>query len=323
MKVRKLWLSAAIAFSAAVMAQEKAAKIAYSQIIAHPALDEIYAGMVQGLQEHGYVVGKNLHIDYQIAQGDMAINNQIAQKFVGDKPDVIVASTTPSAQAVIAAAKGRLPIVFTGITDPISAKLVDNLEKPGGNVTGVKEALAYEQNVAILHSLLPEAKHIGTVFNPGEDNSNASNAMLEKTMQPRGLTLVSAPAKNTGEVLDAARSLVGKVDAFLITLDNTAVSGLPSLVQVAEQHKLPLFVFDTYSVPIGAAVGVGYDEFDVGRLTADKVAAILQGAKAGDLPVAEVEKSRIVLNPAAAARQGLTLPQNLLDQASEIVEEKK
>lgn len=323
MKFAKTLFAAALLLAGVAMAEDKVAKIAYSQIVAHPALDEIYAGMLDGLTKHGYVVGKNLQIDYQVAQGDMAINNQIAQKFVGDKPDVIVASTTPSAQAVVSAARGRLPIVFTGITDPVAAKLVDNLEKPNGNVTGVKEALAYEQNVEVIQSVLPNAKTIGTIYNPGEDNSNASNAMLEKVMQPRGLSLHSAPAKNTGEVLDAARSLVGKVDAILITLDNTAVSGLSSIVQVAEQQKLPLFVFDTYSVPLGAAVGVGYDEFEVGRLTADKVVAILQGAKAGDLPVAEVEKSRIVLNPAAAARQGLTLPQSLLDKASEIVGEKK
>lgn len=323
MDFRIFLLASAMATSAMALAQEKVAKIAYSQIVAHPALDEIYAGMIDGLEKQGYVLGKNIEIDYQIAQGDMAINNQIAQKFVGNKPDVIVASTTPSAQAVVSAARGRLPIVFTGITDPISAKLVDNLEKPGANVTGVKEALAYVQNIDTLQSLLPNAKAIGTIYNPGEDNSNASNAMLESILQPRGLALVSAPVKNTGEVLDAARALVGKVDAILITLDNTAVSGLSSIVQVAEQNKLPLFVFDTYSVPLGAAVGVGYDEFDVGRLTADKVVAILQGAKAGDLPVAEVEKSRIVLNPAAAERQGLILPQSLLEQASEIVEEKK
>lgn len=115
MKFAKILFAAALLVAGVAMAEDKVAKIAYSQIVAHPALDEIYAGMLDGLTKHGYVVGKNLQIDYQVAQGDMAINNQIAQKFVGDKPDVIVASTTPSAQAVVAAARGRLPIVLQGL----------------------------------------------------------------------------------------------------------------------------------------------------------------------------------------------------------------
>lgn len=294
-------------------------RLAYSQIIAHPALDDIYSGMIFGLEEAGYKLNENLFIDYQIAQGDMALNNQIAKKFVGDKPDFIIASTTPSAQAVIAAAHGRLPIIFTGVSDPIAAKLVDNLERPGKNVTGVKEALAFQDNIDAIRLSLPHAKNIGTIYNPGEDNSNATNNRLEKLLTPLNMKLITAPAKNTGEVLDAARSLIGRVDVILITLDNTAVSGLSSIIQIAEQNKIPLFVFDTYSVPQGAAVGIGYDEFEVGKLTAEQILKAHSGQKIGDIAVEEVRTIRIVLNPKAAEKQGFTIPESLIEQASTIL----
>ena len=310
------------AFSLPSLARETPPLIAYSQIIAHPALSAIYQGMIEELENAGYQIGKDFRIDYQIAQGDMAINTQIAQKFAGDKPALIVASTTPSAQAVLAAVRGAIPVVFTGVTDPIGARLVGNLEKPGGNVTGVRESIAYAAMLDTIAEVLPETKRIGTIFNPGEDNSHASNAILEKMCAARGLTFLAAPAANTAEVLDATRSLVGRVDVILTTLDNTVASAIASVVQVADRNAIPLFTFDTFSVAKGAAVGVGYDEYDVGRLTARKVAAILRGAKAGDLAVSAVEKTRIVLNPAAAARQGVPLDQAIRARATQILPEK-
>lgn len=318
--MRKLFIAVLAAASAAVFAADKALPlVAVTQIVEHPALGEIYQGMLDGLKEKGWEDGKTMRLDYQIAQGDMGLNTQIAQKFAGEKPAVIVAVTTPSAQAALAAVHGQIPVVFTGISDPLGAKLVDNLEKPGKNATGVKESLAYQENIDTIAALLPNLQTLGTVSNPAEDNSVTTNAEIEKLAKARGWHFVNAPAKNTGDVLDAARSLVGKVDAILITMDNTAVSAIPAIVQVAEQNKIPLFVFDTYSVPKGAAVGIGYSEYEVGKLTADKVDAVLKGANPGDLPVAAVQKTRIVLNPAAAEKQGLTLPASLLDKADDIV----
>lgn len=294
--------------------------IAVSQIVEHPALAAIYDGMIEELAAQGYKDGATITIYYQIAQGDMALNSQIAKQFVGEKPDLIVASTTPSAQAVLSAAHGEIPVIFTGVTDPIAAKLVDNLEKPGKNVTGVKETLAYQANIDNIAALLPKATRIGTIYNPGEDNSNATNAILQEMIDAKGWTFVTAPAKNTGDVLDAARSLVGKVDVILISTDNTAVSAFPSIAQVADQNDIPLLTFDTFSVPKGAAMGIGYDEYDVGRLTAKKVIEVLNGANPGDIPVSSVEKLRIVINPSAAERQGLVIPQSIIETASEIIE---
>lgn len=304
-----------------VLAQKKDLPlVAVTQIIEHPALGEVYRGLIDGLKEKGYEDGKTIRLDYQIAQGDMALNMQIAKQFAGENPAVIVASTTPSAQAAIAAVHGKIPVIFTAISDPVGAQLVTNMEKPGKNVTGVKEALAYDANVETIAELLPELKALGTVSNPGEDNSVTTNRVIEEMAKARGWTFINAPAKNTGDVLDAARSLVGKVDAILITMDNTAVSAFPSIAQVADQNKIPLFVFDTFSVPNGAAVGIGYEEYDVGKLTADQVAAVLEGKNPGDIPVAEVETTRIVLNEKAAKKQGLTLPQSLKDKAAEVIQ---
>lgn len=294
--------------------------IDYSQIVAHPALTAIYDGMVQELKEKGYAKDKDYQLDYQIAQGDMGLNAQIAQKFAGDNPTVIVASTTPSAQAVLAAVHGRIPVVFTGITDPIGARLVSNLEKPGKNVTGVKESIAYDAMLTTIHDILPKATRIGTIYNTGEQNSLTSNEILNQKITAKGWQFIAAPVQNSGGVLEAARSLVGKVDVIVTTLDNTVASALPSVVQVADGNKIPLFTFDTFSVPKGASVGVGYDEYDVGRLTADKVIQILKGTKPGDIPVSAVEKTRIVLNKQAAAKQGVALTPDIIAKATQVID---
>lgn len=293
--------------------------VAVSQIVAHPALDADFQGLVDALAEAGYKDGETVQIKRELAQGDSGISTQIAQKFVGEKPAVLVGISTPSAQSLAAAARGRFPIVFTAVTDPLQAKLVDNLDKPGKNITGVSDAVPLEKNIELMQSLLPELKTIGTVFNPGEANSVAAIAELEKIATAKGLKLLQAPATKTSEVLDASRSLVGKAQAIFITTDNTAISAFSSIVQVAEAEDIPLFTADSSSVASGAIAALGFSFYEIGRETGKQVAAVLKGEKIGDIAVKFMATPELYLNPQAAERMGLTLPQAVIDSAKHVL----
>lgn len=311
----------AAALAGAVLLSARAEQVvAITQIVAHPALDAAYQGVLDELAEAGYQDGGKIRVVHEIAQGDQAIATQIAKKFAGDKPAVIVAISTPSAQSVAAAARD-IPIVFTAVTDPVAARLVSNVEKPGKNITGYSDAVATEDSVAMVQKILPEAKKIGTIYNPGEANSVTAIEALEKVVAEKGLTLLKAPANKSAEVLDAVRSLQGKADALLITTDNTVVSALPAVIQAGEKSKLPVFTVDTSSVEQGAIAAVGFGYYDLGRATGKQVVQILGGTAAGDIPVGFMKAEDLYLNPKAAEKMGVTIPDAVRQSASKIVGE--
>src|SRR5690606_7491080 len=139
-------------------------------IVEHPALDAVRDGVKDALAKAGYEEGRNLKWQYQSAQGNTGTAAQIARKFVGDRPDAIVAVATPSAQAVVAATK-NVPVVYSAVTDPVAAQLVPAMGPSGTNVTGVSDVLALEKQVELIRRVVPRAKRVGMVYNPGEANS--------------------------------------------------------------------------------------------------------------------------------------------------------
>ncbi|MDC0663263.1 ABC transporter substrate-binding protein [Marinobacter sp. SS21] len=292
--------------------------VAITQIVEHPALDAVYEGVKDELNAQGYKEGDNLRILHESAQGNAAIAAQIARKFVGEGPDVVVAIATPSAQTMAAAAR-NLPVVFSAVTDPVGAKLVPNLQAPGGNITGVTDMLPLDRHIDLLQRVMPDANRIGTVYNPGEANAVALVEMLEERLAARGLELVKAAATKTSEVLGAARSLVGKVDAIYLTTDNTVVSAAEAVVSVGERAKIPVFAADTATVSRGAVAALGFDYYDHGRQTGALVARILAGANPGEMAVESVDKLNLFVNPAAAERMGITLSDELIESAQEVV----
>ena len=292
--------------------------VAITQIVEHPALDAVYEGVKDELADRGYREGENLTVSHESAQGNSAIAAQIARKFIGESPDVIVAIATPSAQTMAAAARG-LPVVFAAVTDPVGAKLVSNLEAPGANITGVTDMLPIDRHLDMLQRIMPDAKRIGTVYNPGEANAVALVELLEERLVARGLELVKAAATKTSEVLGASRALVGKADAIYLTTDNTVVSAAEAVVSVGERAKIPVFAADTATVSRGAVAALGFDYYDHGRQAGSMVARILEGQKPGDMAVESVDTLNLFVNPAAAERMGITLSEEVINSAQEVV----
>ncbi|NYT77326.1 ABC transporter substrate-binding protein [Alcaligenaceae bacterium] len=315
----RLILGAAALMGAMAQAPAIAQSVAVTSIVEHPALDAVKDGVRQALTDAGYTDAKGLKWQFQTAQGNTAIAAQIARKYVGDNPDVIVAIATPSAQAVVAATK-TIPVVYSAVTDPIAAQLVSTMDASGTNVTGVSDALVLEKQIELIKKVVPEAKRVGMVYNPGEANSVVVVKRLRELLPQAGMTLVEATAARTVDVGAAARSLVGKVDVIYTNTDNNVVSAYEALVKVGNDTKLPLIASDTDSVKRGAIAALGVNYRDLGMQTGKMVVRILKGEKPGDIPSETSSKLELYVNPAAAKAQGVTLTEAFIKSATEVVQ---
>ncbi|MBB5752017.1 ABC transporter substrate-binding protein [Prosthecomicrobium pneumaticum] len=311
---------AAIATAALVQpAFARDVSVAVTAIVEHPALDAVRDGVKEALAEAGFKEGEGLTFTYQSAQGNPGTAAQIARQFVGEGPDVIVPISTPSAQAVVSATRD-IPVVFSAVTDPVGAQLVKDMEKPGGNVTGLSDLSPVGDHVALIKEIVPSVKTIGVLFNPGETNSVTLVDLLKKRSAEAGIAVVESAATRSSEVQNAARALVGRVDAIYVPTDNTIVSALESAIGVAQESKIPLFTADTDSVARGAIAALGFNYFDVGKQTGAVVVKILNGEKPADIPVAVATGTDLVVNTGAAKKIGLDLPKAVLDRASKVIE---
>jgi putative ABC transport system substrate-binding protein len=296
-----------------------AQSVAVTSIVEHPALDAIKDGVSRALTEAGYTQDKGLKWQFQTAQGNTATAAQIARKFVGDKPDVIVAIATPSAQAVVAATK-TIPVVYSAVTDPVAAQLVQTMGPSGTNVTGVSDSLALAKQVELIQKALPNAKRVGMVYNPGEANSVVVVNQLRELLPKAGMTLTEATAARTVDVGAAARSLVGKVDVIYTSTDNNVVSAYESLVKVGNDAKLPLIASDTDSVKRGAIAALGVNYHDLGLQTGKIVVRILKGEQPGTIASETSDKLELYVNRGAAKRQGVTLSDEFIKSATKVVD---
>lgn len=322
MLTRNKWLPlAALALSMGVSFGSVAAEqksVAVTAIVEHPALDAVRDGVKDALEKAGYESGKNLKWQYQSAQGNTGTAAQIARKFIGDRPDVIVAIATPSAQAVVAGSRS-VPLVFSAVTDPVEAQLVPTWDASGTNVTGVSDLLELDKQMELVKRIVPNAKRVGMVYNPGEANSVVVVRRLKELLPGMGLELVEAAAPRSVDVGSAARSLAGKVDVIYTNTDNNVVSAYESLVKVGMDTKTPLVASDTDSVKRGAIAALGIDYRDLGEQTGRMVVRILKGEKPGDIKPETSSNLSLWVNTTAAERQGVTLSQDVLDSAAEVI----
>src|SRR5690554_5911112 len=296
-----------------------AQSVAVTSIVEHPALDAVRDGVKQALADAGFREEKGLKWQYQAAQGNTAIAEQIARKFVGDRPDAIVAIATPSAQAVVSATKD-IPVVYSAVTDPVAAQLVPSMEPSGTNVSGVSDRLSLERQIDLITQVVPDAKRVGMVYNPGEANSVVVVKAMRELLPERGMSLVEATAPRTVDVGAAARSLVGKVDVIYTNTDNNVVSAYEALVKVGIDAKLPLIASDTDSVVRGAIAALGVNYYDLGLQTGKMVVRILEGEKPGDLASETSENLELYVNLDAAKKQGVELDEALIKSATKVIE---
>lgn len=296
-------------------------KIGITQIVTHPALDSAREGFIAVLAEEGYVDGENVEYILRNAEGDMSTAASIAEYFVSEKVDLILSIATPTSQAVVAAVEGTdIPVVFNSVTEPKEAGLVASWDKPGGQVTGVSDMAPVEPQVELIMDIAPNTKKLGVIYNAGEVNSVVQIQMLNDIVDKYGLTVVEATAASTADVLTAAQSLVGRVDTIWVPADNTAVAAFESIVKVGEENGIPVFAADVATVERGAIGCYGLDYTVVGRESGKIAVRILRGEKPADIPVGMVPLDELYVNLGAAERMGVTIPQDLQNKATEIIQ---
>jgi putative ABC transport system substrate-binding protein len=301
---------------------KKMIRIGVTQIISHQALDADQKGFENALSSSGFKEGVNVIYDRQNAQGDMNKANAIAQKFMDDKVDLIHAIATPTTQAVVKITK-NIPVIFSSITDPINAGIVPKDSAPGKktgtNVTGVSDRWPVFRQMEMYVKFIPKAKQWGTIYNAGEANSVVHIKEMKEATKKLGLELVEVTITNRSEVPKAMNSLVGKVQAIVITSDNTTVSEFDAIVKICNEKKIALFAGFLEGVPMGAIAAYGLDYFLVGYSAGKKAVLVLKGLKPGEIPWGPMEKFSLVINPGAAKHQGVTIPPEILKKADKVL----
>ncbi|WP_396897481.1 ABC transporter substrate-binding protein [Niallia endozanthoxylica] len=288
-------------------------KVGITQYVTHPSLDAATEGFKKALKDEGLTV----EYDEQNANADQSNVQNIATNLAGDGVDLIFANATPSAQAALNATKD-IPIVFTSVTDAVGAQLVKSMEEPGGNVTGTidNHPDAIPNTVKFISENFPD-KTIGTVYNAGEQNSVAQVDTIKESIKELGLNeLETATVSTSAEVKQAAESLIGKADVIYIITDNTVVSALESVIQVAGDNELPLFVGELDSVERGGFAAYGFNYEDIGYEAGLLAAQILKGEKKpSELPVQYPQNLKLVINKNAAKEMNVELKDEWNEQA--------
>jgi len=289
-------------------------RVAIATLMTHPALDSIIANMKTDLAEHGYQDGETIQYVIKNANGDSNVAVTLVRELELSKPDVLVAITTPVAQ--VAVKEARSPIVFSAVTDPVGAGVVASLTSPPANVTGVSDAWPYLAQLALAKEIVPEAKRLGVVFNPGEAASQYGIKQIREMAPSVGFELIEVPVSSTEEILGALRVRIRGLDAVYLSSDNTVIQGLPAALKVCFDNKKPLFVGDSGTVEKGglAAVSVGYA--GVGRLSGDLVARVLNGERG--IPIVVAKGDEIFLNLDTAKRLGINFSPALRARATQV-----
>lgn len=287
-------------------------KIGALQLVEHVALDAAYAGFVDALAEEGYVDGESIKIDFQNAQGEQANCQTIAQKFINDKSDLILAIATPAAQAV-ANLTETIPILITAVTDPQSAMLVKSNDMPGTNVTGTSDLTPVAAQIALIKKLVPEVKTIGFLYNSSEQNSKFQIDLAKKEADALGISYLDATVSSSNEIQQVVQSLVGKVDAVYSPTDNMIAAGIPTVAGVLNPAKIPFIVGEEGMVQAGGLATYGINYYALGKQTGKMAAEILRdGKKPATMPIQYLQGGDFALNEASAKEIGIIIPEELL-----------
>ena len=285
------------------------------QLVEHAALDAANKGFVEGLASKGYKEGQNIAYDRQNAQADQSNLQNIAHRFVNNKVNLICAIATPAAQTV-ANVTSDIPIVATAVTDYKTAKLVKDNAKPGTNVTGTTDMNPVEQQLDLLLKLVPNAKSVGTIYCSSEVNSQLQIEILKKAAAAKGVTVKEATVSNVNDIQQAARSLVGKVQAIYVPTDNVLASAMPTLVSVTEEAKLPVICGEGGMVKAGGVATLGVDYYKLGFQAGEMAADILSGkSKPADMAIQAQKEFKAMVNVKEAEKIGLKVPEDVLKGA--------
>ena len=282
-------------------------RIGISQFITHQSLDATREGFVDELAKQGYVEGKNIEIDLQNAQGEQRNLKTISQQ-LAESSDVVLAIATPSAQSLTNTTQ-TTPVIFSAVTDPVSAKLVESREHPGGNVTGTSDQSsdAISTQINLIKKVLPKAKTIGILYTQSEPNSVVQKDEAKRLLEEKGFTVVEKTILDSNNVKAAAESLMAEVDMVFVPTDNIISSTMETVKQVSIKHKVPVFGGSTEMIAVGGLYNYGTNYEELGRQTARMLVRVLKGEKPENIAVELPEKLELHTNKEMADALGIDI----------------
>lgn len=283
-------------------ADKDSVSVGIIQYAEHDALSSARKGFLEALEDAGYTEGKNLTVTYQNAQGDQANLQTMVDKLAG-KNDLNFAIATPAAQALLNV-DSETPAVFTAVTDPVSAGLVDSLEKPGGNMTGSIDATNVEGQIEMLLKVVPNAKTVGIFYNSSEVNSEVQAEQAQKALEAAGLSVVVKTVTTTNDVQQVMTSLAGQVDAIYLPTDNTVASTASTIGEILKKAKVPAIGSDEAYLE-GVLFTYGVDFHGIGVQAGELAAKILKGEKPATLAVQTPQTAAIAVNEEMAKAIGI------------------
>jgi len=296
-------------------------KIGILQLIEHVALDSAREGFIVGLSEAGYVQGENIEIEILNAQGDQSNLSTMSARLVQNKSDLILAIATNAAQSVVMETND-IPVLFTAVTDPVSAQIVNSIEEPGYNSTGTSDLTPVAKQMELITKVLPDAKTVGVIYTSSEINSEIQANLAIKAAADLGLTCEIATVSNLNDVPQVLEALTDKIDVLYVPTDNTLASAYPLVVDISTNKGIPVVGGEEAAVDAGALMTDGIDYFNLGRQTGAMAAKILSGeAETATMPVEYLDETNTVINTANAAALGIEIPADILASAYRLVEE--
>ena len=295
--------------------------IGISKIVAHPALDAVE----KGIQDELAAAKISATFDLQNANGDIGTAASIANKFQSEKVTLAVGIATPTSQSLVNTLKG-IPIVFSAVTDPVKAGLVPSLKGAQKPVTGVSDMTPVKQQIELLLKI-KKIKRLGHIYTSSEENAVVLAGVVKQACKELGLEYVETTVSKSAEVKQAVQAIIKRVDALYISTDNTVVSALSSIAEVATKNKVPIMSADPSSAekyPVLAAWG--FDYYKMGRATGGLIVEILNGKKPEQIPTRFMTKTSdvdLLINMDVAKKLGLKFPNDIVKSANKIVENGK
>lgn len=312
----------AAATGSVCLAEEKeTVNIGVIQYMQHGSLDENYEGFLAGLEAAGYIEGENLTINFQNASGEVGNCQQICNLFANSDTDLVFAIATPAAQsAVNVFQETDIPVVFSSVTDAVEAGLVDSNEEPGKNVTGTLDMPVIADQIAVIKEVLPEAEKIAILYTSSEANSEIQAEQAQEAAEELGLEAILQASSTSNDIPQVISSVVGTVDAIYIPSDNAFASAMATVNRTAVENQIPVFCAVEAMIEEGGIATTAIDYYELGVQTAEMAVRILEGEAASEIPVETQKECALVVNKAFAESVGVTVPEEMLEEAVTIYE---
>lgn len=296
---------------------EKVYKVGVVQYADHPSLDNCREGFIQGLEAEGIVEGTNLEITSKSAQGDDALDTQIAQSFVNAKMDLVCGIATPSAMALYNACyEKNIPVIFNAVSDPVAANLAKSKTEAMPGITGVSDELPVTEQLKLIREIMPDAKKIGIIYTTSEANSVSTIETYKEQAGEYGFEIVERGISNAAEIPQAADVILGEVDCITNLTDNTVVDNLPVVLEKANAANIPVFGSEEEQVGNGCIASAGIDYIELGKIAGEMAAKVLKGEDIANMPYKTITESKVTVNEQVASKLGIVIPEELLAAAN-------